>query len=942
MLIQYNFISSQGKNFAFKNQIKESCKIDSSILQTKLFRKIDDKIYTYKRQIFNDELVCLYNKEERYVAEFLDNKLFSIYDPFSLRIRRDLVNGDNLPFSTEHLLKIGCDPTKLAYYDPEFPLLENDRKKVDSFPPTFDVCNEYPTNSQRTLIMVHPFSIFTYNPMITNQKSQTKEDGVTSQSNSKLAREQKMGSESIKQLILPPTHRTFIDNKRIDVLVNENINLRTQIIKQNEQITNLRSQITLLLQMQKGHIDTIEDYTKKYEDVTKQLKIQAKENKILQNENEKLNNRISNILKDIDYYKNSNKTITYEDVINFFTQAKPPFTTPLGWNLQKELFINSFRHTNHSQHSDVAKKFYWIVGTQGYTSYSTLHGIIRTPTFTTMNKLISPRLQKLEVALLDIKYISQIMNDFHKHYNITQEYRATLAIDAIAVSPAMTSEFKSQLNSQSKALLLAYNSQIHFRQNVLKEKYNDILNELHATNIDKKKEKLQSKLNKLEEKMNEEMNLNDMFIFYIQPNDPAIPCFPIHLWLQQGGNANLVVRELTKEIIIQVDKTLCTLCASSTDGDLGHQYLYEQAMKLLASISPELNIEDIKIYFQHNPMPPLAIADMLHYSKTLRLKVLKYPLSLFVANTFIIFDFQTNKCLFPDKPEFTKIKGIDKMRDIYPIRFFSLEYDDILIQQRIWCGILFHIPWTCWMAAITNTLFTPKARVFLLKITFEFARRFYNILTTKEKWDENVKEFHKTDCFCTFTTKSAIERVIPTLTTIIIELERFIDFTKEHSELTGCDLALDRLGTHPLENLNGDIRNVCKGNDTIVRATKVVAKAHLLKLLSCELGLSNIHKGRVNTGGVRLSQCINVLDSPELEITESQLVDSIFLAAEAGTPETLLGKTFSSEAVNKFFEYIHVAYEESIKHDTLPKLNTPDITKNQTIITKLFGYKSNE
>ena len=41
---------------------------------------------------------------------------------------------------------------------------------------------------------------------------------MTSQSNSKLAREQKMGSESIKQLILPPTHRTFIDNKRIDVL----------------------------------------------------------------------------------------------------------------------------------------------------------------------------------------------------------------------------------------------------------------------------------------------------------------------------------------------------------------------------------------------------------------------------------------------------------------------------------------------------------------------------------------------------------------------------------------------------------------------------------------------------------------------------------------------------------------------------------------------------
>ena len=291
-----------------------------------------------------------------------------------------------------------------------------------------------------------------------------------------------------------------------------------------------------------------------------------------------------------------------------------------------------------------------------------------------------------------------------------------------------------------------------------------------------------------------------------------------------------------------------------------------------------------------------------------------------------------------DKIYTYKRQILNKMRDIYPIRFFSLENAYTLINHRIWSGVIFHLPWTCWMAAITNTLFTPKARVFLLKITFEFARRFYNILKTKEKWDENIKEFHKTNCFCTFTTKSAIERVITTLTTIIIELERFINYKNDHPDST-CDLALDRLGTHPLENLNGDIRNVCKGNDTIVRATKVVAKAHLLKLLSCEIGISNIHKGRVNTGGVRLSQCINALDSPELEITESQLVDSIFLAAEAGTPETLLEKTFSSEAVNRFFEYIRVANIESIKNKTLPKLNTPDGTKNQSILNKLFGYK---
>ena len=45
------------------------------------------------------------------------------------------------------------------------------------------------------------------------------------------------------------------------------------------------------------------------------------------------------------------------------------------------------------------------------------------------------------------------MNDFHNYYKITEENRAILAIDAIDVSPLSTSQFKSQLNSHSKALL---------------------------------------------------------------------------------------------------------------------------------------------------------------------------------------------------------------------------------------------------------------------------------------------------------------------------------------------------------------------------------------------------------------------------------------------------------------------------------------------------------
>ena len=234
------------------------------------------------------------------------------------------------------------------------------------------------------------------------------------------------------------------------------------------------------------------------------------------------------------------------------------------------------------------------------------------------------------------------------------------------------------------------------------------------------------------------------------------------------------------------------------------------------------------------------------------------------------------------------------------------------------------------------TKFTPDARLHLLKVSFEFVRRFYNIIQTKNKWDENVNQFHKYGSFCSFT-KAAMERVITSLVVIIYELHEHIEFKKANPN-SQQDFAFDRLGTHPLENLNGDIRNVSKGNDTIIRASSIVSKAHLLKLLSKELNLPNIHRGRVNTGGVRLSQCLNRLGIPETNVSASILADSIFAAADSLSEETFLSGTIDADAVSSFFKYITKANQMSHELNTLPKLNAPDGTKNQSILTKLFGY----
>ena len=95
----------------------------------------------------------------------------------------------------------------------------------------------------------------------------------------------------------------------------------------------------------------------------------------------------------------------------------------------------------------------------------------------------------------------------------------------------------------------------------------------------------------------------------------------------------------------------------------------------------------------------------------------------------------------------------------------------------------------------------------------------------------------------------------------------------------------------------------------------------------------------MNTGGVRLSQCLNALDVPDIESSPAQLCDSLFIAANAYTTETILTKNYSKGDVAKFCQYIYKAAKMSVEKDTLPKLNTSDSSRNQSILTKLISFK---
>ena len=726
-----------------------------------------------------------------------------------------------------------------------------------------------------------------------------------------------------------------------------NANLREEVVKLRIENYQLREALNNLQQQ-----------SQQISELTAKLEQQIADNSKLQEDNE----RLKQLYQDINHQKEAledeiqkikQQPITYEQVMEYYTKTpKPQNVSELGWTIMRELFRNAHYHKNHPEYSNESKQFFWVINAQGSTAYSTLRGTLPFPCYNTLNTFIGPLVIKTEYSLLNFKFIPQHIHDFLECYAVKEPIAVTLAIDAIVVKPIKVDILKSTYKKTSTSLFRAYNSQIAFRNEFYKKKRDDIFKQIDKAKTKKKKEKLQKEIDKCNELLKEEnilkTQMKDVFIFYLQPHDPRIPCFPIHVWLSDSGAANAMLRQLITTIQILVEQSdLIILKATSTDGDRGHQWLYELALTYILSLSPDLNIDEIICKIRENNSKNLAAADLLHFLKTLRTKLLMSILSLYKDIPEHVFSYDDIQAFITKGKEVYDLSHIGKMRDVYVFKLFSLENINSLIANEKWDAVLFFLPWTLWLTSVTNTLYTPQCRVFMLKVTFEFVKRFYNIMKSKKPQHQDIG-INDTKTYVTFVAPAVLDRIIPTLALIISEIEYYIE-RKSLDPNDPYDYAIDRSGTHPLENLNAAVRNCAHNNDTISSSSHIIARAHIVKTLCKELNLEYVHKTRMNTGGIRLSQCLNLLDQPDLK--PDQLVDSIFVNAGAISPETVLQRITDKETnpadlisdkfVNTFIDFLKKAEKLSKEKNTEMKLSTPDSAKNQSIDVRIMNY-SNE
>ena len=634
--------------------------------------------------------------------------------------------------------------------------------------------------------------------------------------------------------------------------------------------------------------------------IVAQIEQQNKYIEYLQNENKRLLNERD---KYYDIAVKKQNTITRDDVMNYFKKSKPDCISDVGWNLIADIFINAHRKPNGRQFSIQSKEVAFILYAKSAKTYNTARSYIPLPTLNTLKSTFAKEELKNESIMLDIKKISPYLDEYVKNYGKERSIiNTTLAVDAISINPINLPAYKKSLGSVSCSM----DAQIKFTKEALSDEQREVFEKALKNDPTIESDKL--------------AYINSVFIFYLEPHDPTLPCIPVHLYLKNGGSANNVIRKLIDEVIKEIEKnTKIKVSNISSDGDIGHQNMYDKSFQEILELSKDLNIEEIYESGKFFELTHVSAADLLHLFKVLRIRFLLNDINIFPDELDHVARCETIRSIFKDGNEISDLSAIGKMRDSYAIMFFSFENLANLIALGEYDTVIAVLPFVCFLNAVTNSALKIETVIKLLNIAYEFVVKFLNIMSIpREEWVETGQTKRNKKDLLTILPINTLKRIVPTLITLIINLRCYYEINIKNNEdfppeikdtfKSMLDIAIERFGTHPEENFNGFLRDESESQNTISTIMRIVARAGMIKNLMIEHGV-NVHKrSRANTGGLKVSEFMGVIpDLPEC-ITPKEFVDSVFVLADAVHPKANINlETCNVEMFISFNQWLQTA-----------------------------------
>lgn len=404
-----------------------------------------------------------------------------------------------------------------------------------------------------------------------------------------------------------------------------------------------------------------------------------------------------------------------------------------------------------------------------------------------------------------------------------------------------------------------------------------------------------------------------VFTFYLQPLNQKYKCLPIHVLSKPNGKADEDIISVTKELIKSLQNEKIIITAVATDGDDGYNKMADDTFSKYIDEFEQKGFETAVEKIE-NLNEILWLSDMLHILKLARKYIIKGNIT--VKNTLEkTFNSESLEKELQLGLSLTDSSSFSYMQDFYPLHIFDLKNLMKLYEKEMFDEFLYFLPFSIWIEAITSPHLKKSARLHFLKTAFLI---FYYYFCQHKyfKFQEGITVYITKKSKGQFLNNNFVKRCMNTL---IIT----------YSIIKNCDdVALNRIGSHPLENFFGLIRGFCHNFDSFENFIRCSIKAHENLVLRNRFNIKQIVKKRINVAGEKIEKNSGILEFNE-NICSSINVFLCALLNSQINAYIFINHKNSYESFQKFTDFIYEIIIE--KEGANKKIKRPKITSGSHI-----------
>lgn len=202
-----------------------------------------------------------------------------------------------------------------------------------------------------------------------------------------------------------------------------------------------------------------------------------------------------------------------------------------------------------------------------------------------------------------------------------------------------------------------------------------------------------------------------VFLFYIQPLNPLLKCIPVHIFPKENGNSNDTIITIVNQIIEQLKLMGIIIKIVATDGDTGYnKKSYETFSKYISIFEKDgflATIENIiytdEVYW---------ISDFLHILKLARKRLIQCSITIKNSVEHVFLN-KTIESVLNLGSVLTDESSNGFMKDFYPLKLFTFENLNILLESQLYDEYLYFLPFCLWTESVISENLTKKKRDFI-------------------------------------------------------------------------------------------------------------------------------------------------------------------------------------------------------------------------------------